>query len=86
VLDGERPEGQHRIGNGGRECGAQGVDARLLILPELEFVVDRRPAALADFRVDQVDGEFMWASAGSNEPRGGFTGAKAGIADAAHWN
>ena len=26
VLDGERPEGQHRIGNGGRECGAQGVD------------------------------------------------------------
>jgi hypothetical protein len=65
VLDGERPEDSIALATAGgvRRSRRRRAPAHP---SELEFVVDRRPAALADFRVDQVDGEFMWASAGSN--------------------
>ncbi len=59
LLDRKRPHRQHRIGNRRRQCRGECVVARLLVLPQLQFVIDRGAAALADFRVDQVDGEFM---------------------------
>jgi hypothetical protein len=70
VLDGERPEDSIALATAGGSAALKASTRACSSLPELEFVVDRRPAALADFRVDQVDGEFMGASAGATSARG----------------
>ncbi|CAG4890847.1 hypothetical protein R69919_01051 [Paraburkholderia gardini] len=59
LFDRERPYRQHRIGDRRRQRCGERVIARLLVLPQFQFVIDGGAAALADFRVDQVDGEFM---------------------------
>ncbi|CAD6558113.1 hypothetical protein LMG28727_06524 [Paraburkholderia kirstenboschensis] len=83
LFDRERPHREHGTGHRRRQRGAQRVNTRLLVLPQLQFVVDRRTAALADLGIDQIDGELMREATCGDEPRGSFTGAKTGVADAA---
>jgi hypothetical protein len=47
-------------------------------------MVKGRAAALADFRVDEVNGELMWETSCGDKACGGFAGTQTGIADAAH--
>lgn len=84
MFDRKRPNREHRTGDCRWQRGAQRVDARLFVLPQLQFVVDRRTAALTDLCVDQVDGQVVWPATRRDEAGGRFTGADTGIADTAH--
>ncbi|SIO27773.1 hypothetical protein SAMN05444165_1869 [Paraburkholderia phenazinium] len=83
-LNRERPHRQHRSGDRRRQCCGERVVARLLVLPQFQLVINGGAAALADFCVDQVDGEFMRRPARGDQLRGGFPGTDAGVTDTAH--
>ena len=57
MFDRERPDREHRVCNRRRQRSAERIDARLIVLPQLELVINRGTAALPDFGVDQVDGQ-----------------------------
>jgi hypothetical protein len=84
LLNRKRPHRHHRIRDRRRQCCGERVVARLLVLPQLQFVIDGGATALTDFRLDQVDGELMREPAHGDESRGGFADADSGVTDTAH--
>jgi hypothetical protein len=81
LLNRKRPHRPHRIGDRRWQRCRERVVARLFVLPQLQLVIDGGAAALADLRVDQVDGEFMRRPARGDQLCGGFAGADTGITD-----
>jgi len=84
MFNGDCARSKRRIGDDGLQLPGERVDLGFLILPLLQFTVDLGATALADLRLDQVNGELVRAAPGGNEPCSDFACTDTGIADGAH--
>ena len=84
LFYGDDPQRAHGVGHRRWQIGAERVDLRSLVFPQLQLIIDGGSAALLDDGIDLVDGDFVRSLCAGNELGGGFTGALAGIADTAH--